>query len=393
MPERSVLMIAYDFPPGRGIGGGLRSGFFARYLPESGWRTRVIALDQGQGAQPGVTRMASPTPWQWPYEVTPYGWANALGRYLRRWSEPIDLVYVSCPPFPQALAAASFARDRGLPLVVDFRDAWSLDPYQEGSRLKRALYRHLFPALERKLLLQTDLLILNTPSALQAYKELYPQHAERMQWLPNGFDGQAFAGAHGPTRRDYLQLLYAGRFGIGARSPDNLLQGLLLARVNGCDVRLQVLGDQSEAMRSRIEQARMGDMVELIDQVDYAEAAKRMCAADVLVLIQAPARARVQAVAGKTYDYLRAGRPVLAVAPPGDNIDLLKNHACRLEHPGDDPAAIADAIERLYRAWQQGQLESAAEPVSELAQFDRRHLAQRLAGHFDRLVQAREAGG
>ncbi len=34
-----------------------------------------------------------------------------------------------------ALAALRLKRLTGLPLVIDFRDAWALDPYVEGSRL------------------------------------------------------------------------------------------------------------------------------------------------------------------------------------------------------------------------------------------------------------------
>lgn len=390
MAERDVLMIAYDFPPAIGIGAGLRSDFFYRYLPEFGWRPQVIALDGGQAPVDRVCRLASLTPWHSPYELTPYGWAYALRRYLKFRAGPVDLVYVSCPPFPQALVAAGYAQRRGVPLVVDFRDAWSLDPYQEGSRLKRALYRYLFPSMERRLLQSTDLLILNTPSALKAYQEQYPQQAKRMAWLPNGYDEGAFVGKNGPEARDHMLLLYAGRFGIGGRSPDNLLQGLAWARQRGCDIRLQILGEQRVSLNDYIGRADLGGAVELLDQVDYPDAVARMCGADVLVLVQAPTRAAVQAIAGKTYDYLRAARPILAIAPPGDNIQLLQRHACRLEHADDDPGAIASTLMRLYADWQQAGLGGGEHPREEFACFERRHLASELAQHFDRLVGGAE---
>lgn len=391
MPERQVLMIAYDFPPGRGIGSGLRSGYFARYLPQFGWQTKVIALDTGQAAVNGVDRLASPTPWHEPYEITPYGWALALRGRLKSMAESPDLVYVSCPPFPQALAAGDFARARGIPLVVDFRDAWSLDPYQEGSRLKRVLYRYVFPLMEKRLLQSADLLLLNTPSALAAYRERYPQHAMRMAWLPNGYDEMAFSNAMPRPQQQHLQLLYAGRFGIGARSPGNLLKGMVLVRERGCNLRLQVLGEQRDDIREHI-RGYPGDVVQLLPEEGYAKAVSRMCSADVLVLIQAPTRARVQAVAGKTYDYLRAGRPVLAVAPPGDNINLLQEHCIRVERADDNPRSIADALECLYRDWEKGELPRVADLNPKLERFERRNLAQELAGYFDRLADDRKPG-
>lgn len=382
-------MVAYDFPPTRGIGGSLRSGFFAKYLPEFDWTPHVVAFDEGQAPQPAVMRLSSLTPWQRPYQLAPYGWALALDRWLRHWDQPTGLVYVSCPPFPQAMVASRFAARWKVPLVVDFRDAWSLDPYQEGSRLKRVLYRHLFPRLERRLVGDADLLILNTPSTLDAYRDLYPGYADRMVWMPNGFDESAFAGCQGPPTRDAMLLLYAGRFGIGSRSPDNLLRGLKLALEKGARVALQVLGDQREEVKQRIGQFGMEGSVQLLPQVEYRCAVQCMASADALVLIQAATDARVQAVAGKTYDYLRAGRPVLAVAPDGDNIDLLQRHAVRLERAHDRPDSIRDAILGLYQDWRQQRLNIGVPDSRQLARFDRRALTCELASHFDRLLEAR----
>ena len=382
-----VLFIAYDFPPGIGIGGGLRSANFVRYLPEFSWQPTVLALDGGQDKLSDVLRISSPTPWHSPYEMTPYGWTYALHSYLRNCRDDFNLIYVSCPPYPQALAAATFASRRQLPLVVDFRDAWSLDPYQEGSRFKRVLYRYLFPSMEKHLIKKTDLLILNTPSALQAYQTLYPLQAEKMAWLPNGYDERAFPRAiPQPNREDFI-LLHAGRFGVGARSPANLLTGIRLARQAGCNARLVILGNQSEVIRAQILSADLGNTVELRGQVDYSQAVAEMCTAGVLVLIQAPSQVKVQAVAGKTFDYLRAGRPILAIGPEGDNIDLLSQHAHRYEHPADEPEAIAGAITCLYREWERGEHQESRIATEFTDQYERRALTARLAAHFDRLAK------
>jgi len=388
MPE--VLFVAYDFPPSAGVGAGLRSANFARYLPEFGWHPRVVALDGGQAAVDRVVRLPSLTPWHQPYEMTPYGWAWALGRHLRGLSDhQYDLVYVSCPPYPQALSAMRYAVSQGLPLVVDFRDAWALDPYQEGSRLKRLLYRYLFPSLEKRLVSQTALLILNTPSALAAYQAHYPAHADRMLYLPNGYDEAAFGdtGSGSSDDREVLTLLYAGRFGIGARSPSNLIAGLRIAQSKGCRVRLDILGDQSAAIRAQIAAEGAGDLVRLLGEVDYAQAVRKIMAADTLVLIQAPVTSRVQAVAGKTFDYIRSGRPILVVAPPGDNLDLVRTCAGHYEHAEDNPEAIAAGIVSLYEAWGSGRLGTSQPPNPEFtARFERRALSATLADQFDRLT-------
>ena len=59
MPE--VLFGYHDFPP-LSTGSGLRSAYFARHLPDHGWRPSVVALDGGQPEKAGVVRLPSATP-------------------------------------------------------------------------------------------------------------------------------------------------------------------------------------------------------------------------------------------------------------------------------------------------------------------------------------------
>ena len=388
---RNVLFVAYHLPPLRDIGGALRSASFVRYLPRFGWQPTVIALDGGQRATARVVRLPSPTPYHRPYELGPYGWSFALHHHLRRSSGPYDLVYVSCPPYPPALVAANFAVRLQLPLVVDFRDAWTLGPYKAGSRANNVLYRHVFPRLEKRLIERTDLLILNTPSALATYQAHYADCAHRMAWLPNGLDAAVFPESPAAVEGEELRLLYAGRFGVGARSADNLLAALALARAAGCKVRLEILGDQPSAVSAGIEQSGTGDAVCLRGQLPYEQAVAAMCGAGALVLVQADSSAPIRAVAGKTFDYLGAGRPVLYIGPSGDNLDLVERYAPRYEHPVDSPSAIADAIMRLHDAWQRGELSNTQAAPAVREKFDRRTLTVELAQHFDRLASRKPA--
>ena len=133
-------------------------------------------------------------------------------------------------------------------------------------------------------------------------------------------------------------------------------------------------------------------MVRAIDEVDYARASQMMCAADGLVLIQAPSAGSIQAVAGKTYDYLRSGRPVFVVAPEGDNLALIRRHASAFESSGDSADAMADALERLYRRWRRGEFANTGAPDPAFVdRYERQALTRELADHFDRLAGDTEA--
>ncbi len=151
-----ALFIAYDFPPCRAMGGALRSAKFVKYLPEFGWEALVVSLKDNTRHtlehNPNIIRLASATPYTKPYHLTPYGWAYTLYRQIKKRLKvkPVQLIYVSCPPFPQALAAWLLKKATHLPLVVDFRDPWTLNPLSEKNRLSQFISQSIFPPIEKR---------------------------------------------------------------------------------------------------------------------------------------------------------------------------------------------------------------------------------------------------
>ena len=89
-------------------------------------------------------------------------------------------------------------------------------------------------------------------------------------------------------------------------------------------------------------------------------------------------------IPGKTYEYLRAGRPILALTSEGALADfLLRTGAGWVVNPKDN-AGILAAVRERYRQWKEGRIIRVADPVVVRA-FDRRALAGRLGDLFDRL--------
>lgn len=113
---------------------------------------------------------------------------------------------------------------------------------------------------------------------------------------------------------------------------------------------------------------------------------------DALLLYQQQVEALVQAVAGKTFEYLRTGKPILAVAPAGDNQNLVERYAgyVRQAKAGESDS-VKGALLALYRDWESGQLPQST-PVAPdfLERFERRTLTRRLAETYDKILQDRQ---
>ena len=87
-------------------------------------------------------------------------------------------------------------------------------------------------------------------------------------------------------------------------------------------------------------------------------------------------------IPGKLYEYLYAGKPILALIPEGDCADLIRKTGTGIVVDPDDSEQIADVIYDFYRKWESGNL--TINPNWDLIkQFERKNLTERLANVFE----------
>lgn len=391
MPK--VLCIAYHFPPSSSVAGSLRSAEFARYLPSFGWEVTVLALRERSGEEQyaDVIRVPSLLPWRRPFNLSPYGWLVPLliigWNRLRKRQH--DVIYVSCPPFGFVPAVAWLKKTTGLPLVVDFRDAWTPGPYRASSRLEWFVTRYLFRPMERWLLRSADSLVVNTPSALRVYLKHYPWLAGRVHYIPNGYSEELFPKQAAVTRTDEFTVLHCGPFNVSGRDPMPLLAALRILQQEGRLVRLKILGDSGEGLKSQALSCGVVQQVDVLPPLSHQESLLLQQQCDALLLYQAPSSSDVTAVAGKTFEYIRSAKPILVIAPTGDNRRLVEHYAGYFVSAADHrPESIASCLRQLLEAWQAGSLPSVAQPRPGFDRFfERRMLTGRLASLFGSILR------
>jgi hypothetical protein len=267
--DKHVLIVSYDFLPCTAIGAAIRSSKFALYLPEFGWRTTVVTRLQSEAHNPAkiekVVRISAPK-FPFSYQLTAWLWTIKAWFRLKDMirEKEFHLLYISCPPFPLGVLGTALAKKTSLPLVVDFRDPWALDPYRPRCRakamLKGLLCNWLWPYYEEKILATADCFLVTTKSVGDAYKPRVPACTRGPVLLPNGFDESDFktvdgsqAGIYHRVQHPYLDLLYCGRFaGVGNRSPAWFFRSLRSLNDEGKSVRLRIIGDDSREIKRLI---------------------------------------------------------------------------------------------------------------------------------------------
>ena len=407
--DKHVLIVSYDFLPCPAIGAAVRSSKFAIYLPEFGWRPTVVTRSQSESQNAAknekVIRISAPkVPFS--YQLTAWLWAIKAWFRLKDMirEKEFHLLYISCPPFPLGVLGTALAKKTSLPLVVDFRDPWSQDPYRPRCRmkamLKGLLCKWLWPYFEEKILATADCFLVTTKSVRDAYKLRVPASTRGPVVLPNGFDESDFKAVDGSQpgnyprlQHPYLDLLYCGRFaGVGDRSPAWFFRSLRSLNDEGKSVRLRIIGDDSKEIKRLIRKTDTEDIISALPMIDHQTAIKNMKDCDALLVYQEATSAELSSVAGKTYEYLRSGKPILAVAPYGDNIELIESFGGYfLTCTDHSHEAMMETLRTLHNRWQSQSLPEISFPNSDyMNRYNRRALTGRLAEIFNDVLQARQ---
>ena len=246
----------------------------------------------------------------------------------------VDVIYASCSPFSSALVAALLKLLTNKTVVVDFRDPWTLTPYN----FKHPLYSRAIKIIEHFVVSTVDKVILNTHGALNLYKGAYPALADKFEVITNGFDELNLA-TH--TRAVPFKIMNVGGF-YGPRDPRPLMDAIV--EIGNDNIQFVQVGSSLPYFDD------YKDKISLVvtGVLKHEDALRYMQTASLLFLNWGWVDRYVN-VAAKTYEYLATGLPILAELPPGDNVDIIRDYAtcAYIVNPGDK-GALKAAIVTAY---------------------------------------------
>jgi glycosyltransferase involved in cell wall biosynthesis len=142
----------------------------------------------------------------------------------------------------------------------------------------------------------------------------------------------------------------------------------------------------------RIRDLGLERLVTLRGIVTYRDSIELQKSADVLLLFLGESSMAPSWYPAKVFEYLATGRPILTLAPEGITADLVREAGTGIVVAPGDAGAIGAAIEDLFQRWQEGRLPTLEDPDFP-ARFDRKVLAGRLAGFYQRVLDAHAAAG
>jgi len=294
-----------------------------------------------------------------------------------------DVVWVSAPHVRNLVVGEALSRLLNKPLVVDLRDPWT---YGSLWQPRGRWVAHAESASAARILSRAARVVVTSPLTEQQMQQRFPK--ARFVTITNGFSADDSITPLRETTPDKCLFRYIGVLNE-RRRPDALLEGLAIAcRTPGLKhkIHLEFVGGMA-GHEASIARYGLGDVVTTRGRVPFDESLRLMRGSDVNVVLQTISEGQ-DVIAGKTFEYLAAGKPILGVVSEhGGDAWLLRQIGGSHLAPYDHPERIAAAIQASVRDFERG----ARGPERErLSAFERPRLAGTLAELLDEVrIQSR----
>lgn len=270
------------------------------------------------------------------------GWLPAARRrgiaVARDWRP--DGIFASGPPFTTLLLGYLVSRASGVPLVVEFRDRWSEDPYYPPPAWRKRWNQWLE---DRIVAHSVGLTTVSEPWAVR-FRERY---IKPVAVIYNGFDEEDFKGivAAGESGGSVLRIVYTGGIYPGYRDPSPLFQAIARSPRLRERVRVEFYGTKPDLVAALAEAHDVTGNVRVFDHVTHAEALKIQCGADALLLMQWDNPMEQGNIPGKFAEYLGARRPIIVLGyAEGVPATVVNERSAGIA--STDPVALAEGLER-----------------------------------------------
>jgi len=249
------------------------------------------------------------------------GWVKPASRFLQKYlvDHEIDTIVTTGPPHSLHLIGLRLRKALEVRWVADFRDPWTTIHYHKSLRLtESSVKKH--KALEKEVLTQADAIVVTSPGTKVEFSEITQTP---ITVITNGFENTSSAPRILDER---FSLVHIGSL-LTNRNP-TLLWKVISELVqdhpdfaNQCHIKL--VGAVSKDVISSLDAFGLAKYTEEGGYVTHEEALQLQKNAQVLLLVEMNRPETKAIIPGKLFEYLSAGRPILALGPEGSDIKAI----------------------------------------------------------------------
>ena len=232
-------------------------------------------------------------------------------------SNRIGTIVISGPLFSNVIIGYYLKQIFSLQLILDFGDEWTISALKSFQRLNTSYARKW----ERKVLYVADKLVVATDSQKDNYIKNYPFVKDKVFVIPNGCDYDDLKFIMLERERNITNIDFFGTFN-NDRDSCQFLRTIKRLKGEGLltDKKIRFFGRYSEGIKL-FQDKDLINIVEVKGMLDRGEMFRVMRdETDVLLTVASPDSGNY--IAGKSYEYLLSGKPIIAIVPEGEAMNL-----------------------------------------------------------------------
>ena len=270
-----------------------------------------------------------------------------------------DVIVTFGEPMSDHLLGLRLQRRLGLPWVAHFSDPWVDNPFR-----RRDVLANIVNARdEARTITAADRVIFTSVETRELVMRKFPEaYRKKAVLLPHSFDKGLYPAK--VVRTGDIVVRHLGNF-YGDRTPYPLLRGIHALRARNPKildgVTFDLVGRVPQGLRwQALCRGLPSNLIKTTSTVSYSESLRLMSEADLLLVIDAPAKLSVF-LPSKLIDYLGSGTPVMGIVPPGTSATLLKRLGGFIadpRHPDEVAAALGLALESVRHRRGAGETEA-----------------------------------
>jgi glycosyltransferase involved in cell wall biosynthesis len=265
--------------------------------------------------------------------------------------------------------------------MADFRDPWTnIDFYEDLMVSKAADRKHR--KLEAAVLTEADIVVSVGATMNEEFKEIWSS-LHQSQQVPDKF--KVVTNGYDDADVSTVQVALDSKFSIAhigtlnrSRNPEVLwkvLGDLVKTQPDFArQLEIKLVGKVDVLVRESIEHYGLTHYVNKIDYLPHDEVMRVQRASHVLLLLVNRTKNAKGILTGKFFEYMAAGRPVLAIGPAdGDLAVIMNDTKCGLISDFDDVGNLRSNIIQLFSN------SGDASATANISEYSRRNLTKKIA--------------
>lgn len=258
----------------------------------------------------------------------------------------VNLIYATGGPFSSFVFAYLLSKKTRKKFIVDFRDAWILDPRNKQANLLGRIKIVLSIPIFKIILKHSSAIILATDGMYKDFLRLFPMYKKKLYLIDNGFDEDDFLNHKFISKNDTFTITFSGSAYV-ERDLTSFFQSIEYIQKSEPQIykklKIDFWGFFDDSFRKKCK--NISDIITINKRIKHELMIEKIMHSDMLLFVGENISNNQQINSSKIFEYLATGKPILTIVNKDmGGYKIIKNSGLGVFCDFQNPVDIANKI-------------------------------------------------